>query len=49
MSLESSLEILKELFKDKPDALTVFDLKSITSEHLKGLLRDKEATICQSY
>ncbi|MEK8020573.1 MAG: hypothetical protein VSS75_027215 [Candidatus Parabeggiatoa sp.] len=42
MSLEASLETLKVLFKDKPDALTVFDLKSITSEYLKSKIREEK-------
>ncbi|OAD23149.1 hypothetical protein THIOM_001025, partial [Candidatus Thiomargarita nelsonii] len=42
MSLETSLKTLKVLFSDKPDALTVFDLKSITSEYLKGKIRDEK-------
>jgi hypothetical protein len=42
MSLETSLETLKGLFSDKPDALTVFDLKSITSEYLKGKIREEK-------
>jgi hypothetical protein len=37
-----SLETLKELFSDKPDALTVFDLKSITSEYLKNKIREEK-------
>ena len=42
MSLETSLETLKVLFSDKPDALTVFDLKNITSEYLKGKIRKEK-------
>jgi len=42
MSLETALESLKVLFKDKPDALTVFDLKSINSEYLKDKLREEK-------
>jgi molecular chaperone DnaK len=33
---------LKVLFKDKPDAFTVFDLESTTSEYLKGKLRKEK-------
>jgi len=42
MSLETSLDTLKVLFSDKPDALTVFDLESITSEYLKGKIRKEK-------
>jgi len=42
MSLETALESLKVLFKDKPDALTVFDLESTTSEYLKGKLKKEK-------
>jgi hypothetical protein len=42
MSLENSLEILKEIFKDKPEALTVFDLERISSERLKNILGGEE-------
>jgi len=48
MSLEASLEALKVLFKDNPDALTVLNLKSITSEYLKGKLKDNEEKLFAS-
>jgi hypothetical protein len=42
MSLETAFESLKVLFKDKPDALMVFDLESTASEYLKGKLRKEK-------
>lgn len=38
--IEASLEILRELFSDKPEALKVFDLKNLESQYLKEQLRD---------
>ncbi|UXE60778.1 MAG: 50S ribosome-binding GTPase [Woronichinia naegeliana WA131] len=38
--LEASLEILRGLFGDKPEALKVFDLQSLESQYLKEKLRD---------
>ncbi|NJS16934.1 MAG: hypothetical protein HC787_09030 [Nostocaceae cyanobacterium CSU_2_110] len=37
--LEASLETLKGLFADKPEALKVFDLESLESQFLKEKLR----------
>ena len=38
--VEASLEILRGLFGDKPEALKVFDLQSLESQYLKEKLRD---------
>jgi hypothetical protein len=42
MSLERAFESLKVLFKDKPDAFTVFDLERTASEYLKSKLRKEK-------
>ena len=38
--IEASLEILRGLFDDRPEALKVFDLQSLESQYLKEKLRD---------
>lgn len=38
--LEASLEVLRGLFSDKPEALKVFDLQSLESQYLKDKLRN---------
>jgi hypothetical protein len=38
--LEASLETLKGLFGDRPEALKIFDLKSLESQYLKDQLRN---------
>lgn len=39
-AMKASLDVLKGLFDDQPDALTVFDLESISSEYLKKRIRE---------
>ena len=38
--IEASLEALRGLFSDKPEALKVFDLQSLESQYLKEKLRN---------
>jgi predicted GTPase len=48
MSIEVSLEILKGLFSDKPDALKVFNLENLEPEYLKEKFRSSSELFASS-